>query len=171
MSVARAELPQDCLLLKHNQPNDYLDCFAVDIPAVVNFEDYVAAFYTTWLFKCERFVLRLAGLPSTDQQALRLGRGDLQAFAAWRLEARRPDQLLMRDVTGATSSWLMAVSNATGTRLYFGSGVKARKRQADGSARLPPGYRVLMGLHVFYSQALLAAAARKLRRELHAQRT
>lgn len=162
MSIYRAEPPQDALLLSQRKPNDYLDCFAIDIPASVSFEEYVAAFYTTWLFKLERAVLCIAGHPSTDSEALALARGEIEAFAAWKLEARAQGQMLMRDVTGATCSWLMVQPKASGTRLYFGSGVNARKRQSDGYARLPFGYRALMGLHVVYSRALLSAAASRI---------
>ncbi len=162
MSVERVELPRNSLLLAQANPNDYLDCFAVDTPTNVRLEDYVSAFYTSWLFKLERFVLGLAGQSSTDQQARDLAQGKLQAFAAWRLGVRQHDQILMRDFTGATCSWLMAVPTAKGTRLYFGSSVKAGQPQADGSFRLPFVYRALMGLHVLYSRALLAAASRGL---------
>jgi hypothetical protein len=165
MSVYRAELPSAALLIGQARPDDYLDCFAVDLPQSLSLEGYAWAFYTSWLFKLERLILGWAGHPSTDQQARALARGEIQAFAAWKLEAREAKQMLMRDVTGATCSWLMVEPISSGTRLYFGSGVRARKRQADGSLKLPFGYRALMGLHVLYSRALLAVAAKRLQRD------
>ena len=164
MPIDRAQLPINCLLTTQGMPHDYRDCFAVDLPMAIQLEAYIAAFYTTWLFKLERIFLGLAGHPSTDQQAIDLAQGQLQAYAAWTLDARQPDQILMRDITGVTCLWLMAVSSASGTRLYLGSGVKAMQCRADGSMALPFGYRALMGLHVLYSKALLATTASKLAR-------
>ena len=70
----------------------------------------MTAFYTTWLFRLERWILRLAvARPSTDEEAHQLARGEREAFAAWSVEARAPDQLLMCDFTGRTRSWLMVV--------------------------------------------------------------
>ncbi len=163
MSIHRAALPPGALLIGQAKPDDYLDCFAVDLPVRLSLADYVSAFYTTWLFKLERVILTMAGHPSTDEQAYSLARAERHAFAAWKLEARESDQMLMRDLTGATCSWLMVQPVAGGTRLYFGSGVRARKRHADGTLKLPFGYRALMGLHVLYSRALLAAAAKHAR--------
>lgn len=119
----------------------------------------MTAFYTTWLFRLERWILRhMVGRPSTDQEARQLARGERDAFAAWSVEARAPGQLLMRDFTGRTRSWLMVAPAAgtDGTRLYFGSVV------------VPvPGARLrgpLIGFHKCYSRMLLGAAARRLAR-------
>lgn len=165
MSIDRADLPQNALLIDQAMPDDYLDCFSANTSAKVSLENYVAAFYTTWLFKLERLVLRIAGYPSADHEARALVQDERQEFAAWKLEARAENQILMRDVTGATCSWLMVQPQESGTRLYFGSGVRARKQRADGSQRLPLGYRALIGLHVLYSRALLAATLYRLNRQ------
>jgi hypothetical protein len=168
MQIVPAELPAQALLLAHTAPADYRDCFAVDIPVRVDLPTLVGAFYTTWLFKLERVLLGLAGHPSSDEQAYALARSQTEAFAFWKLTARQHDQLVLWDRSGATCSLLMAAPQPGGTRLYFGSGVRARARQADGSTKMPPGYRALLGLHVLYSRALLAAAARKLLRQVPA---
>ncbi|MBL8377010.1 MAG: hypothetical protein JNM79_04015 [Burkholderiales bacterium] len=131
----------------------------------VDLAKYVAAFYSTWLFRLERLVLRMAGYPSSDAEACALGQGMSQSFAAWTMQARTNDQLLMRDVTGATCSWLMVQPLAGGTRLYFGSGVRLRAKRDGGDACLPWTYRALMGLHLLYSRALLAAVGGRLARE------
>lgn len=168
MQIVHAELPTQALLLAHTAPADYRDCFAVDIPVQVDLPTLVSAFYTTWLFKLERTLLGLAGHPSSDEQAHALAQAQTEAFAFWQLTAREHDQLLLWDRSGATCSWLMAAPQPGGTRLYFGSGVRARASQADGSSKMPPGYRALLGVHVFYSRALLTAAARKLLRQAQA---
>jgi hypothetical protein len=161
MPVVPVELPQRSLLLGQAGPADHVDGFAIDVSGQVSLQAYVAAFYTTWLFKLERAVLRLAGYPSQDAQAQALARGERQAFAYWRLKERTEHQLLMRDLSGATCSWLMVAPTASGTRLFFGSGVRARKVPGQDSGRLARSYRALMGLHLAYSRALLAAAAKR----------
>jgi hypothetical protein len=161
MSVQQSAPLLESLLVLRAQPRDYLDCFFIDVPGQVKFENYLASFYTTWLFKLERVVLNWAGYRSSDQQAQALAEGTVQAFAAWKLEDRSEGQILMRDMTGATCSWLMARPQDGGTRLYFGSGLRSRVQRADGSSRMSAGFRALMGLHNLYSRALLACAAKR----------
>jgi hypothetical protein len=127
----------------------------------------VTAFYTTWLFRLERWILRLAvARPSTDEEARQLARGEREAFAAWSVEARAPDQLLMCDFTGRTRSWLMVAPAAgtTGTRLYFGSVVVPVRDPKTGKMGLGPVHGPLIGFHKLYSRSLLGAAARRLAR-------
>lgn len=122
----------------------------------------MTAFYTTWLFRLERWILRLAvARPSTDEEARQLARGEREAFAAWSVEARAPDQLLMCDFTGRTRSWLM-VAPAAGTRLYFGSVVVPVRDPKTGETGLGPVHGPLIGFHKLYSRLLLGAAARRL---------
>jgi hypothetical protein len=124
---------------------------------------FVQAFYTTWLFKLERLLLRwFVARPSTDVQARELAKGGRDAFAAWDVERRDGEQLLMCDLAGRTRSWLMTEPFGAGTRLYFGSAV-VPDIGADGRPRMAGLFRVLLGFHKLYSRALLAAAARKLR--------
>ena len=120
---------------------------------------YVEAFYTTWLFKLERWILKWAlSRPSTDAQARELAAGALERFSAWRVEGRADNQLLMRDeFTGRTHSWLMTEARAGGTRLYFGSVVLRR-----GDGRLGGSFGLLLGFHKLYSRLLLGAARRRL---------
>jgi len=62
---------------------------------------FVEAFYATALFKLERWLLRfLVARPSTDAEAHELARGERYSFAAWSVEARTPDQVLLRDFNG-----------------------------------------------------------------------
>ena len=157
------------MLQKYVASGDYTDCFLRDIPGVFSIADFVAAFYTTWLFKLERFILhRMLSLPSTDQQARQLAGGDIDRFAAWYVEGRAHDQLLLCDFRDRTRSWLMAVvgtgDDGARTRLYFGSAVIANIDNVSGKQSLGTRYSLLLGLHKLYSRALLYTAARKLTR-------
>lgn len=127
----------------------------------------MAAFYTTWLFRLERWILRLAvARPSTDEEAHELARGERDSFAAWSVEARAPDQILMCDFAGRTRSWLMvvAIEGSPGTRLYFGSVVVPIRDPKTGEPSLGPVHGPLIGFHKAYSRLLLGAAARRLTR-------
>jgi hypothetical protein len=79
------------------------------VPHRVTQARYVEAFYTTPLFKVERLLLAwFAARPSTDAEAQRLAAGEIATFAAWSVEAREADQLLLCDFKGRTRSWLMS---------------------------------------------------------------
>jgi len=160
----QASPPEDALLARYTVSDDgtplphYTDCFSAQVSRAVDIEAFLHAFYTTPLFRCERLILRLFGLRSTDAGIDTFLAGRQQRFAAWTLEDRSDDQLLMCDVYGRTRSWFRVAREGTATRLYFGSAVVA-----DG-ARLPMLYRALLPAHRFYSRQLLNAAARKLTR-------
>ena len=154
-------LPDNALLGEYARNGAYTDCYATDVPAAVSHERYVAAFYTTPLFKLERVILKWAvSKPSTDEQARQLAAGSLDTFAAWSVEKRVENQLLLRDFLGRTRSWLMVAPLAdeagVGTRLYFGSAVVPRGKSGSGP---PP----LLGFHQLYSRALLRSARVSLR--------
>jgi hypothetical protein len=165
--IRREPIPERALHAHYARQGAYLDCYATDIDRAVPFEEFIVAFYTTWLFKLERWILAWwAKKPSLDAQARELARGRRDGFAAWTQEARAVDQLLMCDYLGATRSWFMVVPQACGTRLYFGSVVTARRHPRTGQLELGRGFRLLLGFHKLYSRALLAAARSKLRRQL-----
>ena len=157
--IVAHELPQAALLRKYRDSGAYTDCYATEIAGSVSHAAYVEAFYTTWVFKLERLLLRwLVAKPSTDDGARRLARGELDAFAAWTVEGRAPDQLLLADFMGRTKSWLMvAPLDATRTRLYFGSAV-VKIRDRSGQPSLGFSFSALLGFHKLYSRILLAAA-------------
>jgi hypothetical protein len=171
-SIRSCDLPSDALLHKYRGPNTYTDCYVTELAWPVSRADYVEAFYTTRLFKVERQILRwLASRPSTDTQASQLAAGSLVSFAAWSVEGQTPDQLLLRDFSARTRSWLMVqpIENddgATSTRLYFGSAVVPVLNAASGQAGLGLAFRSLLGFHKLYSRALLRAASAR----LHEQR-
>jgi len=165
MDIATHPLPEHALLARYAANGDYTDCFVTELPGSFSHAEYVAAFYTTWLFKLERAILRwLVSRPSTDEEAGQLARGQRNSFAAWTVEASAPNQLLLRDFLGNTRSWLMVEARNDGgvTRLYFGSAVLARHRRRDGRHRLKLRFRALLGFHQRYSRALLAAARSRL---------
>lgn len=138
-----------------------------EVARTVSHAEFVEAFYTGGLFKVERFLLRVfISKPSTDLQARQLAAGELNAFAAWRVEARAVDQLLMCDIGGRTRSWLMvAPSEVPGhTRLYFGSAVVPVVDASTGKSSMGFVFKALLGFHKLYSRALLSAAAARLMR-------
>ncbi|MGH8443810.1 MAG: hypothetical protein ACREVL_01030 [Solimonas sp.] len=162
-SVQAHPLPAAALLQRYRERGAYTDCYAVDVPGTVTQAQYVQAFYTTPLFKLERVILRWAiDKPSTDAQAAQLAAGTRERFAAWSVEARSAEQLLMRDFRSRTCSWLMAAPIENGTRLYFGSAVVPEHNRKTGRPQMGFIFRALLGFHQLYSVALLRAAVRRL---------
>ena len=160
-------LPPDSLLIPYRDAPAYTDGYSLDLPQSVSLADYIAAFYTTPLFKLERLVLALlVARPSTDAQAQALARSAIGKFAAWTVEGRTENQILMCDFMKKTRSWLMCmpVPGATGTRICFGSAIVPHHISADGHVHLGLGFHLLLGFHRLYSRALLQSAARRLSR-------
>lgn len=157
-SITIAELPAPALLRKYVYDGAYTDCYITEVPTSISLPRYVEAFYTTWVFRLERWILtRAVDKPSSDLDARRVAHAEADSFAAWSVEDRAPDQLLMCDFVQRTRSWFMVVPLAGGTRLYFGSAVvPVRKR--SGELTLGSSYRALMGFHKLYSRILLQAA-------------
>ena len=164
LSVEPCTLPADALLGVYRSQGAYTDCYTTRIQRPVSHEQFVVAFYTTPVFKLERLILALAvAKPSTDEGARLLAAGKVQEFAAWRVERRSEDQLLLCDYMGRTRSWLMVAPLAQGqTRLYFGSAVTRRKADAPG---IGTGFSAMLGFHRVYSQVLLRAAKARLERQ------
>lgn len=129
--------------------------------------EYVEAFYTGAVFKLERLLLAwFVSRPSTDAQARELASGRLNTFAAWQVEARSTNQLLMCDLSGRTRSWLMVApvqtAGSASTRLYFGSAVVPVHGKASGQPTLGFPFKALLGFHKVYSRVLLGAARSRL---------
>lgn len=144
----------------------YSDCFATTVGRAVALPEFVYAFYTSPVFRLERAILRRLKLPSTDAEARAVAEGTGHTFAAWRVGQRTGTQLLMCDVMGRTRSWFAVtpseVGGQSGTVLQFGSGIAATVDPATGERRQSPGFRLLGGFHILYSQVLLGAAKARL---------
>jgi hypothetical protein len=154
-------LPTSTLLDTYVQQGDYTDSYTVDVPGEVTMAQFVEAFYTTPIFKLERWILgKVISRPSTDEQARQLAQGSLSKFSAWTVELRETNQLLL--AAGVTRSWLMVepskIQGATATSLYFGSAVVL----PAGRTGLRWDFKATLGFHKFYSRILLSSAARKL---------
>ncbi len=170
--LTACELPVGALLGMYRDAGAYTDCYAAEMSRSVSHAEYVEAFYTTWVFKLERWVLAVfVSKPSTDVQARALACGQADAFAAWSVEGRTGNQLLMCDFQRRTRSWLMsapapdsATGTATGTRLYFGSAVVPVTHPQSGRSTMGFVFRALLGFHKIYSRILIRAAMSRLRR-------
>lgn len=170
-AIQPGDLPEHALLHGYRDQGAYTDCYVTDVAWPVSQSEYVEAFYTTAVFKLERLLLHwLASRPSTDGEAGQLARGERGSFAAWSVEGRTAEQLLLCDFAGRTRSWLMAVParNDDGTqrtRLYFGSAVVPVVSARSGKTTLGFAYRSLLGFHKLYSRILLRAARSRLARQ------
>jgi hypothetical protein len=165
-SITPCELPDVALLRSYADKGAYADCFATEIAADVAFATYVEAFYTSAAFRPERWVLALIGKASNDADARRLAHEDAKKFAAWSVEGRAADQLLLCDFLSRTRSWLMvAPSEGGGTRLYFGSAV-VPVGLGSGEARLGFPFNAMVPFHQLYSRVLLSGARSRLLRSV-----
>ncbi len=165
VSIQICELPAEALLRRYLGGGGYADCYVTELSRPISQPEFVEAFYTTAVFKLERLLLSwLVARPSTDSQAAQLARGELASFAAWSVEAREPQQLLMSDLHGRTRSWLMSApgSNGQATRLFFGSAVVPVRDRHSGAPRMGRSFRALLGFHRIYSRVLLRAAVARL---------
>ena len=166
-SIQPCSLPDDALLGIYRANGGFTDCYATNIDRLVSQQQFVTAFYTTPLFKLERVILKWAvSRPSTDADVHQLASGASNTFAAWHVEKRSENQLLMCDVHGRTRSWLMVApsrnSPSPATRLYFGSAVIPTKSGTTSGSTVGLGFRALLGFHQVYSKALLSAAKSRL---------
>lgn len=159
-NVRVAALPADALLETYVRKGAYTDCYSTALDFNIALSEFMEAFYTSLIFKFERFILaRVMNLPSTDSEARKLAHGKVIQFAAWKVEARDANQIIL--AAGRTRSWLMVRSDdASATRattLYFGSAIVT-----DNRGRLGWRFKLLLGFHKIYSQILLGAAAHQL---------
>lgn len=166
-SVVRCDLPGNSLLSKYRDNGVYTDCYTTIVDKNISQVDYIQAFYTTVPFRIERTILRWAiSKPSTDEDVRLLAEAKAETFAAWNVEARGDDQILLSDYRGRTRSWLMSETSSSNdgnsTRLYFGSAVvPIRVRQTEGR-RKRNAFSVLLRFHKLYSQVLLSSAKSQL---------
>lgn len=103
-SVHTAELPAGALLQSCREAGAYADCYVCEVKGLVTHAAFVEAFYTTRLFKLERFILcwlarvRRAtstpgGWPRARRTAIQPGawKGDQAASFCWRTSPAAPD--------------------------------------------------------------------------------
>lgn len=158
LSIQTCPLPDKTLLGKYRN-SGYTDCYMTDTSMPVTHAQYVNVFYTSFVFKLERLILKwIVSKPSTDAQVNQLADGLSDTFAAWTVEARTADQLLMCDYQNRTRSWLMVVPLETGTRLFFGSAVVLTADSKKGKQAAGFIYYALLWFHKFYSKVLLYSA-------------
>ena len=148
------------MLSAYSLDGAYADCYTTELASNVTFPEFVFAFYTTFLFKLERFILKwTVSKHSTDLQVKQLANGDIEKFAAWHVEDRKENELLMCDFLGRTRSWLMTVAvNNSRTRLYFGSAVVPIRNSKTGKSSLGFIFQAVLGFHKVYSVLLLYSA-------------
>ena len=163
MTSMETPLPPNSLLAQlAEERGAFADAYTLRLPRAVTLAELVEAFYTTRLFKAERMLIGLLGKPSSDAMARALAHGEGERLAVWTVEARRPDELLMHEDSGATRSWFKVDAAEGATTLWFGSAIVPRRRGPAGEARFSWVFHALLGFHRAYSRALLNAAARKL---------
>jgi hypothetical protein len=168
LSIEKCLVPANTMLDKYSMNGAYIDCYSTEIPGQVAFPEFIFAFYTTLLFKLERFILKLTvSKPSTDNQASQLASSVSDKFAAWHVEDRSENEILMCDLRGRTRSWLMVAPvstvSKTRTRLYFGSAVILTPNPKMGDPSLGFGFQLLLVFHKLYSVLLLYSAKSRLK--------
>lgn len=162
LSIDKIPIPANTMLNKYTLiTGGYTDCYMTEISRTVPFPEYILAFYTTPLFKLERSILLTVSKPSTDHQAGQLADGLTERFAAWTVESRNGNEILLCDFLSRTRSWLMMRSDGMQTQLYFGSAVVPK----TGEASLDVGFRAMLMFHKVYSVLLLYAAKSRLSRQ------
>ena len=163
-SIVRQAVPADALLKTYrggahpDRWESYADCFAIIVDRDVSLSEFVFAFYTSALFRIERFMLRVVcGTPSSQSDTRALADASAVEFAVWYVGERTATQLLMCDRYERTRSWFRVEPMHGGkTRLQFGSAVASTN---GASAAAPAGrFSALLRFHILYSQLLLHAA-------------
>ena len=166
-SIDTCALPRESLLQRLASEGAFTDCYTTQISRAVSQTQFVEAFYSTAVFGVERLILNWAlGKASTLSEVKQLAAGAADSFAAWKVEARTANQLLLADFKGRTRSWLMTEQSAeTGqaaTQLFFGSAVMAVIDPTSGQKSLGAGFQSMLWFHQLYSRVLLSAAKSRL---------
>ncbi len=166
--IHAASLPAAALLLRYCAPGNYTDCLCVEVDGEVDIARFTEAFLTSHAFRLERFALdKLLGKRSSDDQAVALAKGAADRFAAWTVEARAENQLLLRDFLGHTRSWFMVESMKLGgaapaTRLLFGTAVVHSGLSGFPRTRAVAIFWLFLPFHKAYARVLLRSAVKRL---------
>ena len=166
-TIEKCPIPANALLARYAMDGNYIDCYRTDISGEISLAEFIFAFYRTFIFNLERFILRwTVNKPSTDAEARQLADRAIDRFAAWQVEDRSEHELLMCDFVGRTRSWLMvepmSTNGSSRTRLYFGSAVVAIQGKPSPDFR----FRAILGFHKIYSVVLLYSARSRLLRQM-----
>ena len=157
--VRRVDLPEAALLARYaGVAGTHVDCHATFVPGAVSLERLAVALFGSPVFLPERLVLAAVLRRRIDiAEAGDMARGRRDHFAVWEVEARAPREILLREMTGRTRSWLAVRATddgaRTGTTLYFGSAMMPSPGRFERAA-----FRVLRPLHLTYARLLLGAA-------------
>jgi hypothetical protein len=160
-------LPEGALLKGYQSRGAYTDCLTRVVAGQVTLEQYVTAFYSSPAFRPERVILSvLLAMPSTDRDIGALAEGGSDRFAAWTVEGRLNDQILLCDYQSRTRSWLMVeplfANGAALTRLYFGTAVTQVEQTAVRRTLASIIFHCLLWFHKIYARALIGSAAKRL---------
>lgn len=144
----------------------YQDCFSVPVDRVVSLSEFVFEFYSSPVFRLERWLLGLVlGAKASEADLKAVAAGVSKEFSVWRVADRTVTQLLLCDRFERTRSWLRVLPLGGGrTLLQFGSAVAARRNPADGTLKLDTLILSLLWFHALYSRILLWAAYLRIRR-------
>ncbi len=135
-SIEPTDLPKYALLARYQHGEDskgYTDCFTIKLLQRIELANFVEAFYTSSLFKVERWILMMIGKSSNDKKARELALGLRTDFAAWTVEDRNENQILLCDFMKKTRSWLMVEfsEEKDQCKLYFGSAVVFKSSESN----------------------------------------
>jgi len=170
LSIEKCAVLPNSLLASYFE-NGYADSYRTELSGHISLEDFVFGFYTTALFKLERFILTWIVLkPSNDMQAKELTENKTNKFAAWTVENRTENELLMCDMLERTRSWFMI--NHTGTKenprtqLFFGTGIAPATKGKIGKSSIGVFFIALLPFHKIYSILLLYSAKTRIVQKL-----
>ena len=166
LSIEKCEVIPNTLVASFLEKG-YADSYRTEVDGHISMEDYVYKFYTSPLFKLERFILTwTVRKPSSDMQAKEISEGNTNKFAAWTLEDRREHELLMRDMADRTRSWFMVNHLGTKenpkTQLYFGTGISPSPKRKNEKSSFGLFFIAMLPFHKAYSVLLLYFAKRQL---------
>lgn len=154
------DVPEGSLLAGFGGPADYRDCFMREVAGDVSLGEFIERFYLSTAFLPERLILNALGTPAGGADVRALASGKADRFGAWKVVGRRDArsgsaavarenaEILMESKDTNTASWFCVEPLEVNTRLLFGSWVGG----IDQS-----GWRVMLGVHVWYSKLLLGA--------------
>jgi len=170
-NIVEVSLPAKALSATYQEEGAFADCYYIDIPRDVTLETYIKAFYTTPVFKIERTLLSIVTFKvATDSDAMALSLDQSERYSIWTVERRQSNQILLRDFTQKTRSWLMIEKrkddDAVITRLFFGSVVVPKSVSSKGHASFGVLFHMFDRFHKFYSRMLLRSAYKSLLKDV-----